>query len=87
MQYQAAHNNNAETAAYVLRCIIQTIITVSQNALKRFPELPLVLSGGVASNSMLRTMLMPLNPIFAQPEYATDNAMGIAVLAHRSLEG
>ncbi len=28
----------------------------------------------------------PVNPVFAQPQYATDNAMGVAVLAHRLLE-
>ena len=45
-----------------------------------------VFSGGVASNSMLRQTLAPLNPIFAQPQFSTDNAMGVAVLAHRAME-
>ena len=47
----------------------------------------MVFSGGVASNSMLRARLADLNPIFAQPQYSTDNAMGVAVLAARIVEG
>ena len=27
------------------------------------------------------------NPIFAQPQFSTDNAMGVAVLAKRLTEG
>ena len=46
------------------------------------PEL-VVFSGGVASNFMLRQVTLPLNPIFSEPQYSTDNAMGVAVLAHR----
>ena len=45
--------------------------------------LSIVFSGGVASNSMLRDVIKPLKPIFSQPEFSTDNAMGVAVLAHR----
>jgi N6-L-threonylcarbamoyladenine synthase len=52
-----------------------------------YPGLPVVFSGGVASNSLLRQVLAPLSPIFAQPEFSTDNAMGVAVLAWLSMEG
>ena len=37
-------------------------------------------SGGVASNSMLRERMREFSPVFAEPQYSTDNAMGIAVL-------
>ena len=46
-----------------------------------------VFSGGVASNSMLRKIVAPLDPVFAQPQYSTDNAMGVAVLTHLATEG
>ena len=36
---------------------------------------------------MLRELTAPLNPIFAQPQFSTDNAMGVAVLAKRLTEG
>ena len=39
------------------------------------------------SNAMLREKIAPLNPVFAKPEFSTDNAMGVAVLAHRQMGG
>ena len=45
-----------------------------------------VFSGGVASNSLLRQAVAYLDPVFSPPEFSTDNAMGIAVLAHRATE-
>ena len=77
----------AETAGYALRCVCHAVIAATKNAVKEHPGLPVVFSGGVASNSLLREMAVPLNPIFAQPQFSTDNAMGVAVLAHRIQEG
>ena len=51
--------------------------------MKAYPGFTVVFSGGVASNAMLRDKMKPLNPVFAQPQYSTDNAMGVAVLAQR----
>jgi len=48
--------------------------------------LPVVFSGGVASNSMLRQFTEPLDPVFAKPEFSTDNALGVAVLTYFSQE-
>ncbi len=86
-QYFARCRQPEETAGYALRCVISAIVTATDNALKQFPELPVVFSGGVASNSMLRNRMHPYNAVFAQPQYSTDNAMGVAVLAQRMLEG
>lgn len=85
-QYFSDIGDPAETAAYALRCISNAVHTATQNALKEYPDLPVVFSGGVASNTILRKTLAPINPIFAQPQYSTDNALGIAILAHRALE-
>ena len=76
----------AETAAYALRCVCGAIMQATKNALKTYPGLRVVFSGGVASNSMLRRELAPLNPIFSEPQYSTDNAMGIAMLSARAME-
>ena len=86
-QYYAQKGQPAETAAYALRCVAFAVFQATQQARVRYPGLPVVFSGGVASNSMLRQVLAPLDPIFAQPQYSTDNAMGVAVLAHRAMEG
>ena len=75
-----------ETAAYALRCVSYAVMSATQNAMKAYPGLEVVLSGGVASNSMLRELLAPLNPVFAQSRFSTDNAMGVAVLADRLRE-
>ncbi len=79
--------NKAETAAYALRCIAYAVRKATENALKHYPGLDVVFSGGVASNSLLRGELSTLNPIFCEPKYSTDNAMGVAVLTHRLMEG
>jgi len=79
-EYYAKCGNKSETAAFALRCICFAVLTATRNALKQYPDLPVVFSGGVASNSMLRQALAPLDAIFAQPQYSTDNAMGVAVL-------
>ena len=86
---QQYHEKNAipeETAAYALRCVANAVYQATRQALERYPSLPVIFSGGVASNSMLRKVLEPLNPVFAQPQYSTDNALGVAVLAHRATE-
>ena len=85
-QFHEKNGDSAETAAYALRCVATAVYKATENALKEYPGLHVVFSGGVASNSMLRNILAPLNPVFAQPQYSTDNAMGVAVLAYRAQE-
>ena len=86
-QFHEKHGDSIETAAYALRCVAQAVKLATKNARKAYPGLPVVFSGGVASNSLLRSELAPLEPIFCEPQYATDNAMGVAVLTHRIMEG
>jgi N6-L-threonylcarbamoyladenine synthase len=86
---QQFHSNNsapAETAAYVLRCVSTAVSLATANACRAYPGLPVIFSGGVASNTLLRTALEPFSPVFAPAEFSTDNAMGVAVLAHRLQE-
>lgn len=86
-QFHLCHNDPAETAAYALRCITAGVYHATENALKAYPGLEVVFSGGVVSNSMLRAGMADLGAVFAEPRYSTDNAMGVAVLTHRALEG
>mgnify|MGYP002914179767 FL=1 len=86
-QYYEKNADPSETAAYALRCVAKAVYRASEQALQRFPSLEIVFSGGVASNSLLRSVMQPLSPVFAQPMYSTDNAMGVAILAHRLREG
>ena len=85
-QFHASHGIPAETAGYALRCVAKAVYRATEQALKAYPGLRVVFSGGVASNSMLREVIAPLDPVFSQPQFSTDNAMGVAVLAYRSQE-
>lgn len=85
-QYFEACQCAVETAAFALRCVCHAVYQVTLDAQKQYPDLPVIFSGGVASNTMLREVMKPLNPIFAQPQYSTDNALGVAVLTFRIQE-
>ena len=86
-QFHSAHGDAAETAAYALRCVIGAVCTATAQAMKAYPGCRVVFSGGVSANSMLRELTQPFDPVFSQPQFSTDNAMGVAVLAHRAMEG
>ncbi len=85
VRYHMSHTAS-ETAAYALRCVAEAVFLATSHATKIYPGLPVVFSGGVASNSMLRNRMAQLEPIFAEPRYSTDNAMGIAVLTWIAME-
>ena len=85
-QYHDSNPDPAATAAYALRSVSHAVLNVTKNALKAYPGLPVVFSGGVASNSMLREITKPLNPVFSEPQYSTDNAIGVAILTYRATE-
>ncbi len=86
-QYFEKGSAPADTAAYTLRSVISAVTQATQQAMRQYPQLPVVFSGGVASNSLLRQETKSFAPIFAEPRFSTDNALGIAVLTYRHLEG
>lgn len=86
-QYYDEYCNPAETSGYALRCICSAVTTVTQNAIDKYPGLPVVCSGGVASNSMLRSVMSKFDTVFSPPEYSRDNALGVAIIAYRALGG
>jgi N6-L-threonylcarbamoyladenine synthase len=73
-----------ETAYFALRSVVEAVKKATQNARKE-RNLPVLFSGGVASNSMLRRMIP--DAIFGAPQYSTDNAMGVAVLTWLAASG
>lgn len=85
-KYFELGNSPEETAGYALRCVAAGVLKATVNALRAYPGLPVVFSGGVASNTILRKTLAPVAPIFAHPQFSTDNAMGVAVLTYRMQE-
>lgn len=77
--YQQGHLDE-ETASFAVRSVCDVVVRTTKEALKQYPGFPVVFSGGVASNSMLRKSCSVFSPVFAAPALSTDNAMGIAVL-------
>ena len=78
--FYAQTNSEPETAAYTLQSVIHVVLKATENAQRQYPNLPVVFSGGVASNSRLRNAEKTFEAVFCEPQYSTDNAMGIAVL-------
>lgn len=76
----AAEHSAEDTASYALASVSSAVRRATAEALKRYPNLPVVFTGGVASNTRLRAVCSDFDAVFSPPQYATDNAMGVAVL-------
>mgnify|MGYP000016862104 FL=1 len=77
---------------FVLEHIAAVLCRMAEEALAESPGLPLVFSGGVMSNSILRQELEGRFACsFASPEFSADNAAGTAIIGsilhHRGREG
>lgn len=71
-----------EIAAYCLQMILAALDAMAAALLKQLGPLPLVFSGGVTANGILRRALTEkYGAYFAEPVFSADNAAGIAVLA------
>lgn len=73
----------ADIARFALNTVADAVARATTAALEEYPGLNVLCSGGVASNTLLREKLK--GAVFAEPRYSTDNAMGVAILAWRSL--
>lgn len=71
-----------EIAYFTIASMIAAVDQATREALGVFGDLPVLFSGGVASNSLLRETL---KGIYAEPRYSTDNAMGTAILTMRAV--
>lgn len=74
----------AQVARFVLNTVSDAVRRATEEAQGRYPGLPLLCSGGVASNRRVRCVLSEgCGVLFAQGPYSADNAMGVAILTHR----
>jgi len=69
-------------ARFALDAVCGVVDRATREAQQQYPGLPVLCSGGVASNSRLRARLS--GAVFAEPEFSADNAMGTAVLTWRA---
>ena len=70
---------------YCLLCVGETLVRMANNALVEHPGLPVVFAGGVMSSDLIRTYVtnrVP-NAHFVPGKFASDNAIGISILAAR----
>ena len=77
----------ANIARFAIDTVTDVVLRTTRAAQEAYPGLPVLCSGGVASNRRLRGALEEgCGAVFAQPQYAADNAMGTAILTWRALE-
>lgn len=85
--FYEASGDPAGTAAFALQSVAWAVARATEQAMGQRPGLPVLFSGGVSSNSLLREKMAGFAPVFAPPEYSRDNAYGVACLARRVWEG
>lgn len=77
----------ADIAWFAQETVCRVVQACTKAAMEAYPGLPVLCSGGVASNGRLKELLRQnCGALFAQPQFSTDNAMGTAVLTWRALE-
>ena len=77
----------AEIAWFAQETVCRVVQACTKAAMEQYAGLPVLCSGGVASNGRLKELLRQnCGALFAQAQFSTDNAMGTAVLTWRALE-
>lgn len=76
-------NDKALVSSYVLSFISKTLEKITENLRKEYPNMSIIYAGGVMSNSLIKAYLTSKfdNVFFSEPQFSTDNAAGIALLA------
>lgn len=73
---------DCDIAKYCIDYISQVLFEMTVTLLEKYPGHPLVYSGGVMSNTLIRKRFYEeFGAVFASPGFSSDNAAGIAVLA------
>ena len=77
------NESQCDIAAFVLKSVCASIDKMLESIIEKYGKLPIVFSGGVSSNSMLREIITEkYNAFFAAPEFSCDNAAGTAIYAY-----
>lgn len=70
-----------DIAKFCLQSIIVSVDKMLENIIAKYGNLPVLFSGGVSSNTLLREyMTKKYNAVFSLPVYSADNACGTAYL-------
>lgn len=83
----AENEKPEDVARFAIEYVYYTIYLMSNLLKEKFNNLPIVYAGGVMSNSIISNRLKSKNSIFADAEFSSDNAAGIAVMAFLNDKG
>lgn len=72
---------------YCLLCVAETLYRMARAALEEYPGLPVVFAGGVMSSGLVRSYITARMPDarFVPGKFASDNAIGVSILAAREV--
>ena len=83
MGLMSAGESRSDICRFTLRSVGSTIHKASVNARKKYPGLPILISGGVSVCSIVQDFFRDMPDVFfAQKGLGGDNALGAALLAH-----
>lgn len=72
----------AEVARFCIWYVTLTIDNMLKNVFKLYGKAPVLFAGGVSGNKFLQEYFKErYDGVFAKPEYSSDNAAGVAILA------
>lgn len=77
------NESKEDISMFCFQYILSAVDTMTKKLLAEYGDLPLLYSGGVMSNSIIKEKLIEkYNGIFAIPEFSADNAAGVAILTY-----
>ncbi len=75
-------HSHGEVAQFVLEFVAKSLDALTRLAKEKHGEMPVLYAGGVMSNAYIKDYLARRHDAaFAPPEYSSDNAAGVALLA------
>lgn len=70
-------------ALFCIESVSAALEGMTRRIIEKYGNLPLVYSGGVMSNSIIRERFKEkYNAVFAKPEFSCDNAAGVAIIGY-----
>ena len=72
-----------ELAYFTVMSIVRAVGDVTERARQEYGDVPVLFTGGVACNSLLRREMS--GGYFAAPQCSADNALGVAILTYRAV--
>ena len=79
--YKETNDNNL-VSAFVFEFISKTLVKITERLREKYPNHQIIYGGGVMSNSIIKKRLNEKfeDIYFAEPQFSTDNAAGVALL-------